>query len=818
MDSFLHDLRYGFRMLFKSPGVSALAILALALGIGANIAIFSFVDALYYRPLPVAHPEGLVAIYTSCQLPHGYSPRCGDSNPDLQDIKAQAQSLQDVVFYERRGAVLIENGDATHLGVNLVSDNWMEVMGIQAAVGRIFTVAEQAQPGTPAEAMLSYSFWKRHYGSDRSVIGKTLTFTGRQWTVIGVLPEGYRGTEAILDPELTVPMSSWNRLFQYNDRRLADREYRFYDAYGRLRDGATLASLNAELATVASRLAQAYPKSNTNRQITAVAERDSHGGLKDISRLLLALAGLVLLIACANVANLLLARGESRRKEVATRMAIGASRWRVAGQFLIESAILSLFAGGMALLFGNWTIGSIPALLAGMPVPISIDARLDFRAVVFAAGTAIAAVFLFGLVPAVSASRTNLIGVLKSQTGTGDEAKGRTWLRDGMVIGQMAISLMLILSTGLLLRSLLKMQAVDPGFATYRPMLFADVLAPDRKEVTALQQFRVMQQELAALPGVQSVAFASRIPMGPSGGGHADEVMVPGKLQPDGRGISIKSSYVSRGYLETMGTQLLRGRIFDASDDAESKGVVVINQAMARKFWGDEDAIGKHFKIGRADGRQAGKDIEVIGVVQDGKYNSIIEQPDPYLFLNMSQFRDGNATFIVATSTDPAMLATPVRQQMRDRYGMTVLEVVTLHDFMRFQTFAGRLAAQLVGFMCGLGIFLAAMGLYGVVSYLVGRRTHEIGIRMALGAPAQAILHLFMSRGVMLAGIGIAIGVAAALALSSLAGSMLYGVSNRDPLTFVLGSLLLLLIAAAATYLPARRATRVEPMEALRYE
>ena len=405
MNSFIHDLRYGFRMLRKDPGLSAAAILTLALGIGANVAIFSFVDALYYRPLPVSHPEQIVAVFTSCPTPSGgVDPQCSSSVPDIEDIKVQAKSLQDIGYYERRGALLMENGEVTHLIVNVVSDNWMQMMGIQPAIGRVFTAAEQAQGDTPPEVMLSYSFWKRHYNSDPSVVGKVVTFTGRQWTVIGVLPDRYRGMVAILDPELTMSLTSWSRQFQQN-KRLLDREYRYWEgAYGRLREGASIEQLNAELATISSRLQQAYPKSNANRQFSAVTERDSRGETsKRLSMILTALAGLVLLIACANVANLLLARSEARRKEMATRLALGATRWRIARQFFLESVLVAALAGIAGVLIGKWTVDALPALLADIPMPISIDARLDGRALLFAMTAAFLAVFVFGIAPAADA-------------------------------------------------------------------------------------------------------------------------------------------------------------------------------------------------------------------------------------------------------------------------------------------------------------------------------------------------------------------------------------------------------------------------------
>jgi len=822
MDSFVHDLRYGVRMLFKSPGLSAAAILTLALGIGANIAIFSFVDALYYRPLPVPHPEQIVAIYTSCTTPNGGVDRhCGISAPDLVDAKAQSKSLVDAAYYERRGAILLENGEVTHLLVNQVSDNWMEMMAVTPAVGRIFTAAEQAQGSTPPEVMLSYSFWKRHYNADPAIVGKVMTFTGRQWTVIGVLPDRYRGTLAILDPELTIPMTSWTRAFKGGGQRLQDREYRYYEAYGRLRSGATVEQLNAELSTISSRLAQAYPKSNSNRDLSAVPERESRGETTQrLSLILTAIAGLVLLIACANVANLLFARSEARRREMATRLALGATRLRIARQFFLESALLALLAAAGAILAGRWMVDSLPSLLAGIPMPISIDARLDLRALLFAAASALSAVFLFGIAPAVDASRTNLLGSMRTQTSAGSDTSRQPWIRDGMVVVQMAISLMLIVSTGLLLRTLFRMQAMDPGFSAHNPMLITQVDAPDAPKGTrGVDLFRALQRDLATLPGVKSVAFASRMPMGPSGGGHADEVMVPGKLQPDGRGIRVKSAYVSQGYFETLGTRLMRGRTYTLADDDSKLGVAVVNQSFARKFWGDGDALGEHFTIGKqSDGLQAGKDFEIIGIVEDGKYNDLTEDPQPYLFLNMSQFRDADATFMVATAGDAASLSLPVRRTMRDQHRMTVTQLITLREFMRSTMYTNRLAAQLISVMCGLGVLLAAVGLYGVIAFLVGKRTHEVGIRMALGASRENILALFLRRGLLIAAVGLALGVAGGLAASKLLASLLYEVGARDPLTYVGGGVLLIGISALATYIPARRATRIEPMEALRYE
>jgi predicted permease len=520
------------------------------------------------------------------------------------------------------------------------------------------------------------------------------------------------------------------------------------------------------------------------------------------------------------VANLLFARSEARRREMATRLALGATRLRIARQFFVESAILALVAAAGAVVFGKWTVDSLPSLLADIPMPISIDARLDLRALWFAAMAALSAVFIFGIAPAVDASRTNLLGALRQQTSTGADMSRRPWIRDGMVVIQMAMSLMLIVSTGLLVRTLFHMQAMNPGFEAHRPMLIALVNAPEPpKGVRGVDLLRGLQRDLATLPGVKGVAFASRMPMGPSGGGHSDEVMVAGKLQPNGRGIDVKSAYVSQGYFETLGTRLMRGRVYTEADDDPKLGVAVINHSFARKFWGDEGAVGKHFSIAKqADGLQAGKDFEVVGIVEDGKYNDLAEHPQPYLFLNMSQFKDADATFLVVTSGDAAALSAPVRRVMRDQHQMTVTQLITLREFMRSTMFTNRLAAQLVSAMCGLGVLLAAIGLYGVIAFLVGRRTHEIGIRMALGASREAILALFLRRGLLIALIGLALGVAGGLAASTMLASLLYEIGSRDPLTYLVGSALLVGIAALATYLPARRATRIEPMAALRYE
>jgi predicted permease len=467
-----------------------------------------------------------------------------------------------------------------------------------------------------------------------------------------------------------------------------------------------------------------------------------------------------------------------------------------------------------AIVVGYWTLVPVPSVLASGILKIDLDAHVDARAIAFAAATAIFSVLLFGIFPAFQAMRQEVVATLKSQGTGGSASRGRVWVRNALVTLQMSISLTLIIATGLLLRTVVATRHLNPGFDTQQQMVIADVapMAYSGRELPQL--FKDLEQRLAALPGVRQASVSGRLPLGPSGGGIHANVFVPGHVSPDGNGVPVGYTRVSDSYFDTMGTRLLRGRVFSSADTPQTQNVVIINQTMAKRFWGSSDPIGQTFRTTN----ETGPEYRVVGVVQDGKYNDVAEVVVPYMFLSLNQKTVGEFAVAVAVAGDAQALVAPIRKILSGDGKAIVMHVDTMNGFMRDALYEQRVTAQLIGALGVLGVVLAAFGLYGVISFIVGRRTKEIGVRIALGAPRLSIFRMVLKRGVVLGLSGVAIGCGGAFMLGRLMGSMLYGVGARDPLTFTAAAVLLLMVACAATYFPARRATHIEPMEALRYE
>jgi predicted permease len=810
MDRIFQDLRYGLRLLLKSPGVSATAILTLALGIGVNVAVFSFVDAIWLRSLPVPDASRIVKLYTSQPSSTGEVRAGATSYPDLLDLRAHSTTLGELVAAERRGGFLEQDGITHQLLIEVVSENYFSLFAVRPAVGRLVGEAE-LKAGSAPVAVLGYRFWQQHYRGDRSVAGALLVLRGSQYTIVGVLPPQFRGTEPLLDPDLFVPLGSWHQNAPGEAARITDRRRRDFEVYGRLRPGFTMDQSRTELAILDRALAEEYPESNAGRKFSVVLESQSHGSsLAVLGSIFLAIAALVLLIACANVINLLLARGEYRRNEITMRLVLGAGRTRLLQQMLTESALLAAVAAVVAVVFGYALISALPALVPLAGRPITIGAQLDGRAFLIAIVTAIATVFLCGLAPALQALK---------QPGPGLKDSGyhistpQGAVRNALIVAQLAISLVLAIASGLLLRSVFAAQASHPGFDARASLLLVDVF-PQYRLARLRSYFRDVQGEMNGLPGVMHFAVAGRLPLSGHGDGATRRIVVAGAVG-GAAGVPVNYTSVSPGYFAAMGTLLLRGRDFNAGDVFEAPHVAIVNRSMAARFWPGGDPIGQHFAVTGA----GGYDCTVVGLVEDGKYSSIAEDPRPYMFMAWEQEPWGGATLVFATANDPANLASAVRDRLRaiDR-NVVLARFVTMREHMHDAIYEQRLAAQLSAALAGLGILLSAIGLYGVISYLVGRRRREIAIRMALGASPKAVLSLFLSRGMWLAVLGIALGSLGAFAASRFIASLLFGVTARDPLTFAGAALGLLLVVAVATYLPARRATQIEPLEALRSE
>jgi putative ABC transport system permease protein len=809
----IQDLRYAVRQLRKSPAFTGVAVLTIALGIGVNVATFSFVDELWLHPMPVRDANRLVRIFTSNPSSQGEIERGYSSYPDFLDLRANSRTLAGVAALDNRGAQLDDGVQNRLVSAAVVSENFFEVLEASPALGRTFTEKEFQNSQVPS-VVLSYPFWRRQFNSDTALPGRTIIVDNQPVTVLGVLPRGFRGSEALVVPDLWIPMPTWQQLTGEREKQTI-RGSRQYELFGRLREGVILQQAKAELGTVAAALARSYPESDAGRRMTIVAEDETRGGVANIGLALLGIAVLVLLVACANVAGLLIARGEYRRKEIATRLALGASRGKVVRQLLAETALLATAATVTALLLGRVVLNELPTLLPQSSFPIFVDAHLNSRALLFALAAATASLLLFGLVPALQATNVGPAAMLK-QSGAG-AGTGRRRLRSALIVTQVALSLVMVVCSGLLARSVIKALALDPGFNAHQNMLIME-LVPDfgtKSEEGSKAFVREACRRLQALPGVSATTTAMRFPFGMSGGGATRKVFLGNLGSASAEGATINFDPVGEGYFSVLGTRLVRGRAIEQHDLDVNAHVMVVNQAMANRFWPTGNPVGQRLRLGRSDGDE----YEVIGVAEDGKYNDVREDPRPYLFLPMKSDEYGELAMAVKTSVDPQTLAPAVRRVLRElNRGVPIVSLVTLREHMRESLYEERVMAGLIGVMAGLGLLLAAVGIYGLMAFLVGRRIPEIGIRMALGAQRGGIFRLVIGQALRLTAIGTVIGIAGAIAAAQAVRSLLFGVSPADIFTIAIAVAVLAVVAFTAAAVPALGAAKVDPMVALRYE
>jgi len=813
METLINDLRYGARTLRKSLGFSALAILTFALGIGVNIAIFSVVDAVALRQLGVAEPGRIVRIFNEDPAHRDR----GETSSwfELQQFRAERTAFGAIAGAERRGVIVREDGEAKLLLTNVVSDNYFDVMRVTPAAGRVFAPSELQAPGAAPVAVISYDYWRRRFGGDPSAVGETMVMTGVSCTIIGVLPRDFRGTELFLNPDVYLPIASWLTIIP-GDRAAQSRpQSRRIEVFGRLRDGTTPAQGAAALNVIQAQLQTQFPEQETGRRLDARFESDTRGPqVRTIAALLLGVAALVLLIACVNIANLLIARGEERRVEIATRVAIGAPRLRTIRQLVTETVLLAVAGGVAALLLAAGVIRLLPSLMPLMTFSVGFDFRLDARAIAIGGLVTVVSALAAGVLPAVGASSLSPVAVLKDATGG-----GRSRWRSALVSAQIAITVLLLIGAGLVARTIVSLRSSDPGFDQRANVLIATISASAMTLAEEHAFYRRMIEQVGAMPGVEGVAVASRIPLWESGGGAAIQAWVPGLSAADRDGLRVGFTVVTPQYFTTLGTKILRGRPFTGRDDEHAPPAAILNESAARLLSPGQDAIGRRFRLNGASGRE----LEVVGIVQDGRYSDLTETQRAYAFLPLYQeaeifgHRWGAEVAVVRTSADAGSQARSIRRAIGavDPRAI-VLGTVTMDGHIRSAMYADRLVAQLIGSMGALALVLAAIGLFGLVSYTVTRRTREIGLRVALGAHPNDVLRLVFGRTMLLAGIGIAAGVGLALACGSVFSSIVYGVSPRDPWTFGAAVLTMTAASVMAAAWPARRAVRLDPIRALR--
>jgi len=790
-------------MLAKDPGFTIVAILTLALGIGVNSAVFSVADAALLRSWPAKAPERLAKIIV--KTPQGRDDYF--SYPDYRDLGEQSKSLKGILAYSRHGMILRVGAESQIVLDDIVSPNYFTVLGVNAQLGRTFSAEPPA--GSEPTVVISDALWHRAFNGDPSLVGKPIWLTTRNYTVIGVAPPHFRGLQPGVPTDLWVPVSTG-----YKAGELSDRNNREFELLGRLRPAVTAEQARAELGTIGHRLAEAFPAVDKARDVSLVSERERLREAAVPTLLFMAAVGLVLLICCANVAGLVLARSETRRREIAVRLALGAGRLRLARQLLTESTLLATTGGALGLLLATWLFSLQPALMPPAEFELGLDLRLDASVITFTAAVSVLAVMAFGLAPALQASKPSLVPALKGDEPTGGRPVRRFAMRNGLVLGEVVLSVVLMTASGLLLRSLLYSRGINLGFDNQKNLVFFDLSAgvagyDGARTFTYLQQLR---EKVAGLPGVRHAAFTLRVLLSDSEGGRAAQISIPGIELPQGQpNIPIKFNAVGLGYFQTVGTRLLTGRDFTTSDTPSSAGVVIINRTMARRFWPRKDAVGEHITTD-------GKDCQVVGVAEDAKINQVHEAPEPYMYFPFAQHPDGEGTLIAETAGDPRALVAAIRSEIRSMDQKVPVGVRTLQYLMQQAFWQDQMAAGFVAVLGILGMFLAAIGLYGMIAYMVNRRRHEIGIRMALGAEHQDVLRMVLGQGLKLAALGTAIGLAASLGVMRLLSTALYGVKPTDPLAFAGSAAVVILVAATASYFPARRATKVDPMVALRYE
>ncbi|MFN0107442.1 MAG: ABC transporter permease [Blastocatellia bacterium] len=830
-DEMFQDLRFGVRMLLKHKGFTLIAVITLALGIGANTAIFSVVDKVLLRSLPVNEPQELTLVSGETVNPKFMNNIF--SYPDYVDYRDQNEVFSGLTAFAWISARLGEGESSDKLNLEVVSGNFFEVLGVTAVQGRVITEEDNRNEDAHPVTVISHSCWQRRFAGKPNVVGQSLLLNGASYTIIGIAPAGFAGMRLESQVEAWVPLMMRRQLM---GATIAARKSAWLRLLGRLKPGIPLSQAQVSFDLTARRIWEANT-SETDRTLPFNEKRMllEPGGqgisslrrsLPETLKLLSGVVVLLLALACANVANLSLARATGRRKEIAIRLALGAHRWQIVRQLLLESILLAGLGAVVGLLFAPWLY---QLLFAYMPYfdlqGSSLQNSLDVRVLGFTACTALLSGILFGLVPAWQSARANVVPALKDGEGSAGQRERRWNVRSGLVVAQVALALVMLIGAGLLVRSLQRLFAIDPGFRAEnllivgcdlpRAMAAASNYEASKRAATERvnQYFDQLTEQVQALPGVEAVTLAKLTPF--DGNIGKTTVVIEGWQPKPGENLALEYSQVGAGYHELMEIPLVAGRDFTERDNANTPGIVTVNETLARTYFPNQNPLGKRLSLGTNKPW-----LEIVGVTRDHRLHSLTETPVPHLDLPALQQSYGSfARLLIRTKLDSMTLWPAVRKEaLTLNAQVTVSPPVTLEDEIKGSLAAARMASTLTSLFGVTALLLAAIGLYGVMSYAVSRRTRELGIRMALGAPQRAVLRLVLRQGLWLAGIGIALGLVAALFLTRLLQALLYGVGMTDPLTFAGVALLLAVVALLACWIPARRATRVDPMTALRHD
>jgi predicted permease len=825
MHSLLQDIRYALRLLAKNPGFGAIAILSLALGIGANTTIFTVINAILLHPLPIKEISRVVQVDTidsKTVVTAANTTKLGMSYPNFQDYARDNMVFTAVSCIVGPLPLTWSGGEEPRqIFGQMVSANYFDILGMRPAIGRFFLPAEDTKLGGNDVAVLSYSFWTNKFGADPQVVGKTLTLNATPYTVIGVAPRGFKGLFTFGNAEeIWIPVTMYPQVLagffkdNFNDRRFLATAM-----FGRLKEGVSLPAAEASLKAMASNLEKAYPKDNASRSVAMTRIADAAVGVNNREQIALAggmmmgIVGLVLLIACANLANLLLAQAASREKEIGLRAALGASSRRVVRQLLTESLVLAILSAivGFAIAYaGRVALWSFrPPFIADGDIDLSFDSHV----LLFTVSVALFTAVIIGVVPAIKAAKPNLIETLKLGGRSGTVGWTHNPFRSLLVVMEIALALVALVGSGLFIRSMQNVQHIDPGFESKKLFVFAfDLGALHYDEAHAQQYFRAAIERAKVTPGVDSATIASNFPLG---GGLARTVFPEGQDEVSGyRGTLTQLNDIASNFFETLRIPFVSGRAFTDADRKDTRQVAIINEAMARQFWPDQNALGKRFHF-------FGETLlrEVVGVVRNTVVNNIGEEPQPLAYLPLTQDYSPAVTMQVRTIGQPEAVLSSVRSQVQSLdTNLALTNVNTIAELIDQALWAPRVGAALLSVFGGLALLLAVVGVYGVLSYSVNQQRREIGIRMAMGAQTGRVLQLVVGQGMRLALAGLILGLVIALAAMRVLSSLLFGVSAHDPLIFLGVSVVLASAAILACYIPARNATKVDPMVALRYE
>ena len=814
LETLLQDLRFALRMLRRSPAFSLLAIFCLTLGIGANAAVFSWMEGLLFRPYPlVAHQERLVALTGTAR---GESGHTGLSWPDFLELQRNCK-LFDTFFVSKITGTTLSIGDRAQVVTgSIVSANYFEVLGVHPILGRAFEPSEDVGRSAHPVTVISYQLWKERFQGDPQIIGKTQRMDGVIHTIIGVAPEGFYGTFVGWAMKFWVP-ASMEDTFEAGGYKLEDRGERWIEAYGRLKPGVTIEQAQQEISAVAKRLENDYPATNRGRSIKLwplwQTPFNNAGTLLPTLGTMLVVVVFVLLIACANVGNLLLVRSFARRHEITVRVAVGAGRRRLLQQLFMEGLVLSALAAAGGLLIARWCSHLLVLLL---PVrngnAMHLPGEMDWRVMTLSAAVCLVATLLFALLPAMQTSKVDLAATLRSEMAGVVHGRSKSWVRSGLVVVQVSLCFILLVGAGLLLQSLQNIRSDSPGFSTNGVLVTSVNLVASGYDAQRAKNFQdELIDRVQALPGVESAALARVTPLG-YGTFSSAPIVVDGYQPPPEERPSVEYNQVGPGYFATMGIPLVSGREFTRADNETAAPVAIVNETMAAHYWQAKNPIGERLQV-------KDKWLRIVGIAKTSKYESMRELPRPFFFVPRRQDFSVGAALNIRTQLRPEIMAAALSRELKAMdANLALYEVISLQEQLDRSTSPQKVAVTLTGVLAGLALVLAAIGLYGVMSYTVSQSTRELGLRMALGARTPELFRLVISRGLALTIAGIFLGAAAALGLTRLLGYLLYKVSPRDPLAFGSATLVLTIVSLIACFLPAWRATRVDPIVALRYE